>query len=97
MKYSIIFAVIVCLAAILIKYLVDSRHAKKENVPEKEKTTEKLPVVADLPMKSKPTKAPPPSGLSTKATKSGTSTTKKATPHSSTSKTSPTHKTTQPD
>ena len=78
MKHSIIFAVIACIAALLITYFVDSRTAKnKEKVPEKEKTSEKLPVVADLPMKAKPIKAPT-SGTSTKSSKSGSSTTKKA-------------------
>jgi hypothetical protein len=76
MKHSIIFAVIACIAALLITYFVDSHTANKEKVPEKEKTSEKLPVVADLPMKSKPTKAPP-SGTSTKSSKSGSSSTKK--------------------
>ena len=91
MRHAIIFAVIACIAALLITYLVDSRHANKEKTPEKEKIAEKLPVVADLPMKSKPIKAPPPTGLSTKATKSGTSTAKKtAHPPSKTSS----HKTT---
>lgn len=76
MKHSIIFAVIACIAALLITYFVDSRTANKEKAPEKEKVSEKLPVVADLPMKSKPTKSPL-LGASTKSSKSGSSTTKK--------------------
>jgi hypothetical protein len=95
MRHAIIFAVIACIAALLITYLVDSRHANKEKAPEKENITEKLPVVADLPMKSKSTMAPSPSGISPKVTKSGTSAAKKTTRPSSTSKTSSTHKTTQ--
>jgi hypothetical protein len=93
MKHAIIFAVIACIASFLILFLVDSRQPKKEKEPVNEKTTEKLPVVADLPMKAKPTKAPPPSGSSTKSTKSGASTGKKTAHPPSNSKTSP-HKTT---
>jgi hypothetical protein len=95
MKHAIIFAVIACIASFLIVYLVDSRQATKEKVPAKEKTIEKLPVVADLPIKAKPTKVLPPSGPSTKSTKSGTSTAKKTAHPPSTSKTS--HKATQPN
>ena len=93
MKHAIIFAVIACIASFLILFLVDSRQANKEKEPVKEKPAEKLPVVADLPMKSKPIKVPPPTGLSTKATKSGTSAAKKTAHPPSTSKTS-SHKTT---
>ena len=89
MKHAIIFAVIACIASFLILFLVDSRQPNKEKEPVKEKVPEKLAPVADLPMKSKTTKAPPPSGTSTKSTKSGTSTGKKTAHPPSTSKTSP--------
>jgi hypothetical protein len=92
MKHAIIFAVIACIASFLILFLVDSRQAKKEKEPVKEKAPEKLAPVADLPMKAKPTKTSQ-SGTSTKATKSGTSTGKKTAHPPSNSKTSP-HKTT---
>lgn len=100
MKHAIIFAVIACIASFLILFLVDSHQANKEKEPVKEKPAEKLPVVADLPMKSKPTAgtkmATTSSGTSSKSTKSGTSTSKKST-RPTTSKTAPTHKTTQQD
>lgn len=99
MKHAIIFAVIACIASFLILFLVDSRQPNKEKEPVKEKVSEKLPVVADLPMKSKSTTGTKQgtktsvSGTSTKSPKSGTSTTKKTTRPPSTSKTSTSHKT----
>jgi hypothetical protein len=97
MRHAIIFSVIACIAALLITYLVDSRHANKEKALEAEKITEKLPVVADLPMKPKPTMASSSADISTRVTKSGPSTAKKTTHPPSTSKTSSTHKTIQPN
>ena len=89
MKYSIAFAVLFCLGALLIVFLTYSKRATAKPPVEKEKVVEKLPVVADLP-KSK-------SGTSTsketektatssavKSTKSGSTPTKKTTPRKTT-------------
>jgi len=95
MRHAIIFSIIACIAVLLITYLVDLRHANKGKALEAEKITEKLPVVADLPMKPKPTMEASSLDISTKVTKSGTSTAKKTTHPPLTSKTSSTHKTTQ--
>jgi len=70
MKYAIIFAVLFCVAALLMVFLMDSKRAPAEKDAQKEKVIEKLPVVADLPGKSK-------TSSTTKSTKSGSTTTKK--------------------
>lgn len=94
MKQAIVFTVIICIAALLMVFLMDSRSEKKEKPVAKEKTTEQLPVVADLPMNAPATKgavAKPP----TKSTKSVPATTKKGTHPPTTTKTPSTRKSTK--
>ncbi len=55
MKYSIVFAVLFCVGALVIVFLMDSKNAATKPPVEKEAVVEKLPVVADLPGKSKTT------------------------------------------
>jgi preprotein translocase subunit SecG len=75
MRYAIVFAVLFCAAALLMVFLMDSKRAPAEKGAQKEKVVEKLPVVADLPGKSKTSST---TGTSTtKSTKSGSTTTKK--------------------
>jgi hypothetical protein len=89
MKYAIAVAVLFCLGALLIVFLMDSKRAADKPPAEKEKVVEKLPVVADLP-KSKPGKtigkepAKTNSTLAVKSTKSGSTPTKKTTPRKTT-------------
>jgi hypothetical protein len=94
MKQAIVFTVIICIAALLMVFLMDSRSEKKEKPVAKEKTTEQLPVVADLPMNAPATKgavSKPP----TKSTKSVPATTKKGTHPPATTKTPATRKSTK--
>jgi len=88
MKYSIVFAVLFCLAALLMVFFMDSKRETKEPVAEKEKVVEKLPVVADLPKSKAGTSTSKESSKtgtsSTKSTKSGSTTTKKAPPRKTT-------------
>jgi cytoskeletal protein RodZ len=93
MKQAIVFAVIICIAALLMVYLMDSRSENKEKAVAKEQTTEQLPVVADLPMNA-PAKKETGTKSATKSTKSAPTTTKKATPPPTTTKSPSTRKST---
>ncbi len=89
MKYSIAFAVLFCLGALLIVFLMDSKRTADKPPVEKEKVVEKLPVVADLPRSKAGTTTGKESsktttGSAAKSTKSGTTTTKKTTPRKTT-------------
>lgn len=102
MKYSIAFAVLFCLAAILLVFFMDTKRAPDAKAVEKEKVPEKLPVVADLPMKQKTGSetaaketTKPAGGTAVKPTKSAPATPKKTTPAPAPSKTTPRKTTTK--
>jgi hypothetical protein len=76
MRYSIGFAVLFCLAALLLVFFMDSKRAPAAPLPEKEPIHKKLPVVADLPSRQKTastTGSQPVKTNKTTTVKSGTS------------------------
>jgi preprotein translocase subunit SecG len=92
MKYSIIFAVLFCLGAMLLVFMTDSKKPSDKGEDEKEKVVEKLPVVADLPKSKSGSTAgkestKTASNPTVKSTKSSPTTVKKTTPRKTTTKT----------
>lgn len=89
MKYSIAFAVLFCVGALLIVFLMDPKRAADKPPLEKDKFVGKLPVVADLPKSKTGTATNKESSKTTltstaKSTKSGSTPTKKTTPRKTT-------------